>query len=138
VVNIFGRIDGHELALLTDGSQYDLTAQQMIWSMTKIVRRPRAPHPKKATRVVVAQSCVLRGGTGAGVYCIRWPFRWSVKPALPQVTAVAVAIAADRGHLRYDEPIADIWPEFAQVCSVGLTCLVRLHCTMYLSLVSSS
>jgi CubicO group peptidase (beta-lactamase class C family) len=31
------------------------------------------------------------------------------------VTAVAVAIGVDRGWLRYDEPIAAIWPEFAAV-----------------------
>ena len=88
---------------------------------------------QKKRLVSLLLSLACRAVVPALGYCIRWPFRWSVKPALPQVTAVAVAIAADRGHLRYDEPIADIWPEFAQVCWLALPRQATLY---YVSIAS--
>ena len=37
VVNLFGRVDRHPGARLSDGSTYDREALQMIWSLTKIL-----------------------------------------------------------------------------------------------------
>ncbi len=37
------------------------------------------------------------------------------------VSALAIAWLADRGALAYDQPVADLWPEFAQAGKAGVT-----------------
>jgi CubicO group peptidase (beta-lactamase class C family) len=50
---------------------------------------------------------------------------WSVTKA---VMAIATAILVERGKLRYDQPIAEIWPEFAANGKSGITLdLVMSH-----------
>ena len=66
MVNIFGRVDNHRKSLLSDGTPYDMGAQQCVWSMTKVVM------------------CTV------------------------------IMIAVERGWLKYDDPIAKHWPEFAE------------------------
>ena len=37
------------------------------------------------------------------------------------ITSLVIAMLADRGHLRYDQRIAELWPDFAQNGKEGIT-----------------